>query len=79
MRLIDATTLKAEFTGNFQEAYTPGHIWAIIDNAPAIDAVPIVRCKDCRFLGIKDFAYGYCEGKITGIVRPDDFCAWGEK
>lgn len=44
-RLIDATTLKAEFTGNFTDAYSPAHIMAIIDTAPTIEATEIKHSK----------------------------------
>lgn len=33
MRLIDATTLKSTFTGNFSETYPPAQIKALIDIA----------------------------------------------
>jgi len=36
MRLIDANTLKAEFTGNFKDEYTTAEIHALIDLAPTI-------------------------------------------
>lgn len=36
MRMIDATTLKAEFTGNFKDEYTRAEIHALIDLAPTI-------------------------------------------
>lgn len=54
MRLIDADALKAQTTKK-------NHIWdyitdangrgltEIIDSLPPIDAVPVVRCKDCRW------------------------------
>ena len=41
MRLVDANTLKAEFTGNFRESYEPSLIKALIDVAPTIDAEPV--------------------------------------
>lgn len=42
----------------------------MIDNAPTIDAVPVVRCKDCKYRHCSE----YCE------CRPDDaFCSDGEK
>ena len=41
MRIIDADTLKAEFTGNFQEMWHYTGIWAMIDVAPTIDAEPV--------------------------------------
>ena len=41
MRLIDATTLKAEFTGNFQKEWHYTAIRAMIDVAPTVDAEPV--------------------------------------
>lgn len=35
-RLISAELLKADFTGNFVEAYPTGLVWAMIDDAPTI-------------------------------------------
>lgn len=43
MRLIDANLLKAEFTGNFQHEYQPAQIKAIIDCAPTVEAVLVIR------------------------------------
>lgn len=42
-RLIDADTLKAEFTGNFHEIWHYTGVRAIIDVAPTIDSVPVVH------------------------------------
>lgn len=44
------------------------------------DSVEVVRCKDCKYLGIK-FAYGYCENVsgLHGIVRPESYCSRGER
>ena len=94
MRLIDADTLKQEIT-KFHSGLKPRYISKlvdaeiadiqdIIDESPAVDAVPVVRCKDC-----KDYRNGIC-GKIEYIMdgyyhgtfeekRPDDFCSYGEK
>ena len=44
------------------------------------DAVEVVRCKDCQWLGIKDFVYGYCRRNgLDGIVKPDDYCSRGQR
>ena len=40
-------------------------------------AVPVVRCKDCKHLMFSD-CYGECN-KFVRIVRPDDFCSFGER
>lgn len=51
----------------------------ILCDAPTIDAIPVVHCKDCRFLGIKDLGTGYCKHKMAGIINPYDFCSYGER
>lgn len=50
-----------------------------IVNALKIDAVPVVRCKDCKHLGFKGLCDGVCNKKMVGIVNPDDFCSYGER
>lgn len=54
-------------------------IQRLIDDAPTVDAIPVVHCKDCRFLGIKGLGDGYCRKKMTGNISPYDFCSYGEK
>lgn len=45
----------------------------------AVDAVEVVRCKDCKHLMFSD-CYGECgRAYLSGIVRPDDFCSYGER
>lgn len=50
MRLIDADALNLDDLndcGNF--AVYLSDVEYMIENAPTIDAVPVVRCKDCKF------------------------------
>ena len=83
MRLIDADALKAEFTGNFgRELWHYTGIWATIDVAPTIDAVPVVRCKDCKHYDQR----GYCDNEHwedaegwSKAIDPSDFCSYGER
>lgn len=55
-----------------------------ICDAPAVDAVEVVRCKDCVNMGKRlPLPKGYKEGcgccMVHGwIVSPEDFCSWGE-
>ena len=37
----------------------------------------VVYCKDCKHLEITG-CYGECN-KLVRIVRPDDFCSYGER
>ena len=76
MRLIDGNALMDE--ANSDGAY--GYVDAKqISEAPTIDAVPVVRCKDCRHM--EKSQYGrYCQ--IWGMYNgygDDGFCCYGER
>ena len=51
----------------------------LLKEYPAVDAVEVVRCKDCKFL----FDIGLCFENIKGIgykkPNPNDFCSYGER
>ena len=53
MRLIDADVLMKAFYKSIDDAVLHGGkivpFQDIIQNAPTIDAVPVVRCRDCRW------------------------------
>ena len=44
---------------------------------PAIDAVEVVRWKDCKHLYFKDMS-AYCPFKVSAC-RPNGFCSLGER
>lgn len=48
-----------------------------LEDAPTVDAVPVVRCKDCMHR-LGDMM---CEYKFHLAVAQDDndFCSWGER
>ena len=50
----------------------------LLEDAPTIDALPVVHCKDCRYLSVKDLGNGYCKRKMSGPISPYDFCSYGE-
>ena len=52
-----------------------------VDAMPTIDAVPVVRCKDCEYCENEECANPYiwmsdCAHLWT---QPDDFCSYGER
>lgn len=49
-----------------------------LDQLPKVDAVEVVRCKDCRHLEISG-CYGECSRGYLGIVEPWDYCSEGER
>ena len=86
MRLIDADALKEKKVYSLErhEKIVPV---AEIDWMPTIDAVSVVRCKDCKYYsGAKDkqgdyTAIGYCNHTSHHIMplRYDFYCADGER
>lgn len=54
-----------------------------LDNAPAVDAIPVTRCMDCKWA--EDALYAGClycnhpDGQNTIYCLPNDFCNCGEK
>lgn len=53
------------------------HMLRILDKIPAVDAVEVVRCKDCRRYSRDEmFGGGYCDGVKKKL---NDFCSYGER
>lgn len=89
MRLIDADALRAEMYHEAFETDTDLQKWDsgcwiryrmfenAIDSAPTVDAVPVVRCKDCKWRhDDSNPQYLPC----TDWYPPDNFsCAYGDK
>lgn len=53
-----------------------------IDAAPMVDAVPVVRCKDCKFFATEAVDEdGWCENPngLDNIAKQTDFCSYGER
>lgn len=82
MRLIDADALEDKFGCSDADILAKEEI----RDAPTIDAVPIVRCKDCKWFVDNNGGEWYgC--KMFQVVRitpedapkPDDFCSYGER
>ena len=80
MRLID---LDSEY---IQEALyrrgfkTRQDIEEWLNSAPTIDAVPVVRCKDCKYFGLNDENVPYCSNPFgLDDSEPNGFCNYGRE
>lgn len=88
-RLIDARYLTSQMYLICEVCQTENiFIDAIIDeidNAPTVDAVEVVRCKDCVSYEERCPGFGYCyhwdyeQGMSPNQVDADDFCSYGER
>lgn len=89
-RLIDADELlkhKYHDSNRYENAVACYYIC----NAPTVDAVEVVRCKDCKHYHVETYLlYGdyetleWCDllnirGKIPPDPKPMDFCSYGER
>lgn len=94
MRLIDANQMAVDESEAYMSAQVQitddlkwlvnfaahSKIQKLIADTPTVDAVPVVRCKDCiytrKLYGRLVCKYGTCSGCI---LREDFFCANGER
>ena len=77
-RLIDANDVYSLFSQNGMARL---HV-ADIDAIPRVDAVEVVRCKDCvNYCGFEHCKNGICDVDSVSkrAVYPDDFCSYGER
>lgn len=72
MRLVDADKARECFGG---DGVTGAVMQRMFDSLPTIDAVPVVRCRECKYHKPID----YCtKHKQTGWFD-DNFCSYGER
>lgn len=81
-RLIDAEELELQFDVSAEDIIAK----EIIRNAPTVDAVPVVRCKDCKHLCVwnRKYIYAFCpKANIEFLPFQKDtrtfFCSYGER
>lgn len=87
MRTIDADKLVDMLYDNEFASLCPlDEVSGVIDACPTVDAVPVVRCKDCKHLCVwnrKDI-YAFCP-KTNIVFLPFErdsrtfFCSFGER
>lgn len=80
MKLIDADALAKEL---MHEGL--GYQYNRVMCAPTVDAVPVIRCKDCKHM-VEHKGYGYlgesaytCESNMDGWILPDSYCSMAER
>ena len=84
MRLIDADALVERMATVYTDTDLRAHyteIMRAIREQPTVDAVPVLRCGECREysgvnLSILGMPCGECE-KFGHVCAPDEFCSFG--
>lgn len=85
MRLINADVLK-RICQDYNDSLSP----EIIDYIPTVDAVPVVRCRDCKYSedldgNLEKIYIDGCmrcarqRGDALNVVAPDEYCSEGER
>ena len=56
---------------------------AVLEDTPAVDAVPVVRCKDCVngtvFVDKQGAEYVDCVLDDYSVRKPTDYCSYGKR
>lgn len=92
MRLIDADNLRKDIEnlcpefGNEDSSFVEqGEVLDFIEEQPTVDAVQVVRCRDCKHYKRGEVLCEelcWVEKTVSGnkyLRRPDDFCSRGER
>ena len=94
MRLIDADKAIGRYYAEWEKqdisdgAQDRDWLKQCIDEAPTIDAVPVVRCRECKFYRelrtkrhnqLMRLCYRMGKHDMEYPVKPDDFCSYGQR
>ena len=78
MRLIDADKLNLLLGISDRDIYAK----YMLDKMPTIDAVPVVRCRECKHRGTDDCIF-HIKGEPADeellLKLDNDFCSYGER
>lgn len=85
-RLIDREALlsfekmDAELCATCGEHHTAEDVIMMIKTAPTMDAVHVVRCRECNHCDPENY---HCDHPMSTAAplrhKPDDFCSYGER
>lgn len=94
-RLIDEIALSGPIQSEYHGAISDSEMKVYqvlqrLESAPTVDAVPVVRCRECTAFEQKGkypagMPYGYCyhweyeRGMSPNQVDGNDFCSYGER
>ena len=91
--LLSFEKMDADLCASCGEHHTAEDVIMMIKTAPTVDAVPVVRCRECKhfrhygktslFINGKNIKAGWCQRRISYDeeyrMTADDFCSYGER
>lgn len=86
-RLIDADAMRDYWleNGENEYVYDTNAVLDSIDSQPTVDAVEVVRCRDCKRCfkhttkRNRQKMWICMRNEVDVCVRPDGFCSYGER
>lgn len=76
MRAFDADKLLDILDVMIVGHKSASDVYDVVDRMPTVDAVPVVRCKDCLY---REGSIWYSCDYSAVYVRPNGYCQWGRK
>lgn len=83
MRMVDADAIIIDLLDRGIEGVQTddyAEFCQIVEDAPTVDAVPVVRCAICHFY--EDAEYDGCTKSVCRLfgrqMQDDDYCSYGE-
>ena len=81
MRPIDADYLVEYWKPDGRRMFVADYFIWTVKHAPTVDAVPVIRCRDCKYNSNTDGNYVNCNiiPQMFGKTPDDNYCSWAER
>ena len=80
--LLSFEKMDADLCATCGEHHTAEDVIMMIKTAPTVDAVPVVRCQECKHRGTDDCIF-HIKGEPADeellLKLDNDFCSYGER
>ena len=78
--LLSFEKMDADLCATCGEHHTAEDVIMMIKTAPTVDAVHVVRCRECKWWQ-EDDDIGHCDNPdgLDNYAKPEDFCSYGER
>ena len=78
--LLSFEKMDADLCATCGEHHTAEDVIMMIKTAPTVDAVHVVRCRECNHCDPENYHCDHPMGTTAPLRRkPDDFCSYGER
>ena len=72
--LDEALKEQTDFMDALRKQLLVGFAKQVLSDTPTVDAVEVMRCKDCMF-----YASGWCKKWLEWSSDNNGFCSWSER